>query len=182
MSAEKRLAWWSSPRELLRSILMLDDTRHSIALGTAIGMFVALTPTGGVQMLLVLALSLTVGRFFRFNRLAALITVYVSNPLTMVPICWFEYRVGTLFKGGNWTRHDFQRILQYDGFDAWYQTIVKLFVEIGTPLILGSLIVAATSAALTYPLMLALQNAVRSPNLRRQRRRHKFKKAVSPIV
>jgi uncharacterized protein (DUF2062 family) len=179
MSAATRIAWWSSPREVLRAILMLDDTRHSIAMGTAIGMFIGLTPTGGIQMALVLFLSLLIGRYVRFNRLAALLAVYVSNPLTMVPICWFEYRVGTLFIAGHWTRADFHRILQYDGgFAQWWHTIVKLFFEIGTPLVLGSLIVGALAGVLTYPLMRWLQNVVRSPNLRRQMRRQRIKPAI----
>ena len=38
MAADNRLHWWTSPRTLLRYILMLDDTPHSIALGTAIGL------------------------------------------------------------------------------------------------------------------------------------------------
>lgn len=75
-------AWKYSPRMLLRSILMLDDSAHSIALGTAIGMFIALTPTVGIQMLMVLCVAFLTRPFFKFNQVASLITVYVSNPLT----------------------------------------------------------------------------------------------------
>jgi len=163
------MTWWSSPREILRALLMLRDTRHSVALGTAIGIFIGMTPTVGFQMLLVVALSLAIGRFVRFNRLAALIAVYVSNPLTVAPIYWFNYRVGTLFAEAEWTRRDFRRVLQYDGLSQWWDTIVKLFVEIGTPLIVGSLIVASVLGLATYPLMRWLLNTVRPPKLRRRR-------------
>ena len=118
MPAETRMTWRSSPRELLRTILMLHDTPHSIALGTAIGMFVGLTPTVGFQMLLVVAISLLSWRYFRFNRLAALITVYVSNPLTLMPIYWLNYRVGTLFVPGILTKEEFACIVEYDWLGA----------------------------------------------------------------
>ena len=83
---ESRLRkWWRDPRTLLRTILMLDDTSHSIALGSAIGMFIGLSPTGGIQMMLVMLTSLLTRKFFRFNVMAALIMVYISNPLTAIP-------------------------------------------------------------------------------------------------
>ena len=34
---------------------------------------------------------------FHFNRMAAIIGVYISNPVTMIPIYWFLYKVGTIF-------------------------------------------------------------------------------------
>ena len=81
MSDSRPLRWWSDPRSLLRHILMLDDTPHSIALGTAIGMFIGMTPTVGIQMILVIVFAFLVKPLFTFNRIAALITVYISNPL-----------------------------------------------------------------------------------------------------
>ena len=51
---KKQFHWWSDPRKLLRHILLLDDSAHSIALGTAVGMTIGLTPTVGVQMILVM--------------------------------------------------------------------------------------------------------------------------------
>lgn len=149
-------SWWSNPRLLLRSILMLDDTPHSIALGTALGMFIGITPTGGIQMLLVVALSLTLGRIFRFNRLAALLMVYVSNPITAVPLYWFCYQVGAVFLGADLTKEDFTRIFQYESFDQWSTEFFGLLVDIGGPLLLGSLIVATVAAIVTYPIMLWL--------------------------
>lgn len=155
MSSSK-LAWYSSPRRLLRSILMLDDSAHSIALGTAIGMFIALTPTVGIQMLMVICFAFLTRPFFRFNQFAALITVYVSNPLTLVPIYWFDYKVGTLWVGGSMTQEDFAKILEFEGFSGWWETIMQLMLEVGSPLIIGSLIVATFFSLPTYPIMLRL--------------------------
>lgn len=93
----KNFSWFSDPRQWLRAMLMLDDSSHRIALGAAIGMFIAMTPTVGIQMLLVLLLAVATRRWFRFNKVAALLMVYVSNPLTVVPIYWFSYKVGTIY-------------------------------------------------------------------------------------
>jgi uncharacterized protein len=150
---QARFYWWLDPRSWLRAILMLNDTPHSIALGTAIGVFIALTPTVGIQMLLVLLVGLITRPLFRFNQMAGLIAVYLSNPLTMIPIYWFNYRIGTLFSKETVTRAEFIRMFQYEGFSEWWRTITGLFVTVGTPLVVGSLIVAAVGGGITYPLM-----------------------------
>ncbi len=144
---------WRTPRTLLSQILALEDTDHSKALGVTVGMFIGMTPTVGIQMILVLLLAVLTSRLFYFNRAAALLTVYVSNPLTTLPIYWLDYQVGTWFVAGDVSRDDFSRILEYHGFAEWWHTVLGLFVTIGTPLILGSLIVASICSLATYPLM-----------------------------
>ena len=142
---------WRSPRDLIRTLLMLDDTHHSIAMGVTIGMFIGMTPTVGIQMILVLLFGATFGRWIRFNISAALVTVYISNPLTVVPIYWFDYKVGTYFVGGSASLEHFKQALQYHDFASWLSTITYLFIDVGSPLILGSLIIAVCLAAATYP-------------------------------
>jgi uncharacterized protein (DUF2062 family) len=150
-----------TPRRLLRKILLLDDTAHSIALGTAIGMFIGMTPTVGVQMILVLCLAFATRPFFHFNKVAALLTVYVSNPFTVLPIYWFNYSIGTYFVAATVTYEDFARTLEYEGFAQWWDTVVGLFVRVGSPLILGSLVVATVASVPTYPVILWLVRKVR---------------------
>jgi hypothetical protein len=153
MAKEAKLKWWSSPSTLLRHILGLDDTHHSIALGTTVGMWIGMTPTVGVQMIIVVIVAFLTKPFFHFNRVAALITVYISNPVTMVPIYYMNYKIGTLFYHGDHTIDDFRKVLHYDGFAGWWSTIVELFVNIGVPLLIGSFVVATLCAAATYPTM-----------------------------
>lgn len=155
------LKWWSSPRTLLRYILGLDDSRHSIALGTAVGMFIGMTPTVGVQMIIVIVVAFLTKPLFHFNRMAALLTVYISNPLTMIPIYYFNYKVGTIFFGGDVSHAQFSSIFKYEGFQEWFNTIKELFVVIGSPLIVGSLVVATVLALPTYPLMRYLLKSFR---------------------
>jgi uncharacterized protein len=150
-----------SLRALLRAILMLDDTPHSIALGTAIGMFVGMTPTVGVQMLIVLCIAFLTRPFFHFNRVAAVLTVYVTNPLTIVPVYWFNYCVGTLFVQETVTYERFSSILEYRGFSEWTNTVSHLLSDVGLPLLTGSLIVAVICSLGTYPAMIWLTQRVR---------------------
>ena len=153
MEPRPALKWYSSPRKLLRAILMLDDTQHSIALGTAFGMFIGMTPTVGIQMLIVFLVSVLTRKFFRFNVLAALITVYISNPLTLVPIYYFNFWVGTHFLEGHATEERLGEILGNEaGLGRWDQ-LTTLFVEFGWPLFWGSLVVATVFSLLTYPAM-----------------------------
>ena len=159
MADEKSLRWWSSPRSLLRHVLGLDDTQHSIALGTTVGMFIGMTPTVGIQMIIVMIVAFLTKPLFHFNRVAALITVYISNPVTMLPIYYLNYLVGTIFFGGDHTREQFAGILHYESFSQWWETIVDLFFGVGVPLIVGSLIVATICSAVTYPVMRKLLKA-----------------------
>jgi uncharacterized protein (DUF2062 family) len=156
MADDKSLKWWSDPRTLLRHVLMLDDTPHHIAMGVAVGIFIGMTPTVGVQMILVMIFAFLSNPLFQFNRVAALITVYISNPITMIPIYWFDYKVGTFFVEGTVSRDEFQQIFEYDGFTEWWATIVGLVVDIGWPLAVGTAVVSTVSGVVSYPVILWL--------------------------
>jgi uncharacterized protein (DUF2062 family) len=152
---------WLHPRTLLRYVLSQDDTPHHIALGASIGMFVGLTPTPGVQMLLVLAIYYVCRPVFTFNRPAGLAAVYVSNPLTAVPLAWLSYQVGRLFVGGDLTRAELEALLVHDGV-GWWEAFTHLVVDLGWAYLIGSLVVAAAGGLLTYPVMRYLLHLVQS--------------------
>jgi len=147
------LSWYLSPRLWIREIIGLDDTPRAIALGTAIGTFIAFTPTVGAQMLIVLAVGWLCKPFFRFNKLAGLIAVYISNPVTTLPIYWFNYWVGSFVIPGNLTHERLKTVLNYQDFSQWGQTMWSMLIEIGWPLLLGSFIVGLLCALPTYPLV-----------------------------
>lgn len=98
-------------RDWFVHLLHLDDSAHRIALGAAVGMFVAMTPTIGFQMLLVLLLLW----FIPGNRLAGLPMVWITNPATMVPIYYFNFRLGVLLLGepkGGYLKEDWSRVVR----------------------------------------------------------------------
>lgn len=146
------LLLWSSPRVVLRRILALDDTPHAVALGAAVGMLFGMTPTVGLQTVEVILFALLTRRLFYFNRAAALATIYISNPLTVAPIYYGLYWVGSLFVPGEATLQQFQQILTFEGFAGWWQALTELATDVGMPLAVGTLVVAPVLALITYPL------------------------------
>jgi len=71
-------------------ILYTDDSPHRIALGVAIGLFVAWTPLPGALMLTTLGLTC----LLKANKLAGLAVVWVNNPLTIIAIYYCGYLLG----------------------------------------------------------------------------------------
>ena len=149
-------SWRSSPRTLLRYLISLDDTSHHIALGAAVGIFVGLTPTPGIQMLLVVLLSRICRRMFYFNLPAALVATYASNPITALPLAWLSYRVGRLFVGGDLEQSELEELIRSNSLTELRDLLSALFFELGWAYLIGSLILAAASALATYGLMLAI--------------------------
>jgi len=68
----------------------LKGDPQKIALGMALGVFIAFTPTIPFHMIL----SLTLAHLFRVSRVAALMGVWVSNPLTVPPMYYFSFVIG----------------------------------------------------------------------------------------
>lgn len=140
---------WLSPQYVMRELLSLDDTAHAIALGAAVGMWVGLTPTVGLQITLVIGFWLLIRRVCYFNVTAGMLTVMVSNPLTTPPIYWGSYKLGMLMLGGR-GELQFGKILEFNGLAGWWETVCTLFVQAGWPLLLGSLVLATAIAVPTY--------------------------------
>lgn len=148
--------WWTSPGRLVQRVLTLDDTPHSIALGTAIGMFVGLTPTVGIQMMVVLAIAAITQRLFHFNRLAGVITVYVSNPLTIVPLYAAFYYIGSLMVDAPMSPAEFQERFEQtlnQGWQGWFAPLQFIFAEVAWPMVAGSLLLATLCSIPTYPIV-----------------------------
>jgi len=165
---------WANPRTLLRYLLSLDDTPHRVALGFAVGIFIGLTPTVGVQMILVGLIWYLCRRPVDFNCRAGLVAVYISNPITTIPIYWFNYCVGWAFTGGDLTREEFAKAFEYSSFSEWWVTVWKLFVEIGWPLLIGSAVVGVIGAVVAYPAMYYLLIGFRAA-ARKRREAHRVK-------
>lgn len=144
-------------------MLALDDSPHAIALGVAIGIFVGLTPTVGIQTILILALVFLCRPFFYFNGSAAMAATYVSNPFTMVPLYYFWYRLGARFFSSSISFEDFTAALQFDGVAGWWETVCSLGVQVGIPTVLGGLLTAPFAVALAYPAAYYLVKWSRSP-------------------
>lgn len=138
---------------LIARILQINDTPHAIALGAAIGMFLALTPTVGVQVVLAIAICTVI----RANRIAAVVLVFVSNPVTMIPIYWIDYWIGSFLLGTEMmTREQFnanwQTILDAGMIGGIQEGVRLLFGELGRPMLVGGCVLGLIGAIPTYPI------------------------------
>jgi len=69
---------------------------HSIALGLAIGTFIAITPTLGLDLLVGLLVVLI---YKNLNKLAVFLGLLIWNPITMIPIHLSSLKIGNFFLG-----------------------------------------------------------------------------------
>lgn len=142
-------------RPLLRWIAKLRSSPKAIAGGLAIGMFIAFTPTVGVQLILaVLAATL-----FNVNRPAAIIPVWITNPLTVAPIYSFNYWLGSRICGGPPLSEvsklfiDIGRTmarLEFWDVKEQFLTILHMSKDILIPLLVGSIVVGVLTGFVVY--------------------------------
>ena len=74
----------------------LHGDPHYVAMGMAIGIFVACTPTIPFHTIVAVFLSF----LLRGSKAAAAIGVWFSNPLTIPPLYWASYQIGALLVPG----------------------------------------------------------------------------------
>lgn len=113
--------------------------RKSFCGAVAIGVFFSFIPVP-FQMLLA-ALGAII---LRYNILVAVPTVWISNPVTMVPMFYFCYRIGAA-------------ILDIDtgefNFELSFDWLLTGLLEIWQPFLLGCLVVGLVAAIFSYMLM-----------------------------
>lgn len=71
-------------------VLHIEDSPRKIALGLAIGLFIAWTPLVGLHILLAIVFS----TLFRANKFAAFVSIWVSNIFTFFIIYYPAYLLG----------------------------------------------------------------------------------------
>ncbi len=143
-------------RVFLKKLLQLEDTPESIAWGASLGMFVAWTPTVGIQMIIIGVIN----TLFRVNRLAGIVMVYISNPLTLLPIYYLDYVVGAFLigKGDTISREQFSQIIPatsdgvFDYFVRFFTGLLELGWDVALPTLLGGAVIGLVLAIPTYPL------------------------------
>ena len=142
-----RFVWNRMKNFFVHRVLHVDDTPHRIALGVAIGIFVTWTPTVGFQMALTVVLAWLLGA----NKLVGVPFVWISNPLTLVPIYLPNYYVGRWILGSDVPRPDFGKVVNATGgwmerVSTWWSVTWHAFL----PLCVGGLLVGLILAALVY--------------------------------
>lgn len=169
----------------LRRVIKQEGKPESIAAGVAIGTFISMTPMVGVQMII----SVAIATVARANKIAAAAMAWITNPLTIPPIYYFNYRVGALVLGGETTAEvrakfdilgqaaaDFQWVDFRESVGVVFRAIAGLGGEILWPLILGCLVVGTILGLASYPLTLRAVLAFR------ERRARRSAKKLAPVT
>ena len=174
---------------MLRALGRATGTAHQIALGVAIGFFIGWLPIVGIQM----AVAVVVCTIFRANKVVPIFPIWLTNPVTIVPIYSFNYWVGWLVVGGP-PLSDLAAVLRkmvaipeaapdVGRFEAWWAGIKHSFGELLSmgwdmqlPLWLGCVIVGLALAIPSYYLSLRFvesfrEAVVKKRQLRQDRRR-----------
>lgn len=148
-------------RPILRWILKLRSSPRAIAGGLGVGMFIAFTPTVGIQIIL----AVVAATICNVNRPAAIAPVWITNPVTVAPVYTFNYWLGTFIWPGP-PLEDVKELftnlatalthLQFWDMKEAVLAMLQIGIEILIPLLIGSLEVAVVLGILTYFISLKL--------------------------
>lgn len=122
--------------QLLHDPRLWRFNRRTTVRGLAAGAFCAFIPIPW-QMLLAAAAA----AWWRFNLPVAVAMVWITNPLTMPPILFFNYRFGVWLLG---------RSPEPWGFEPTLDWMLQKLNTVGLPLLAGSMATAVIAAILTF--------------------------------
>ncbi len=172
--SDKVKQYWKRAKDFcVYKVLHADDPPHRLALGIAVGMFVTMTPLIGFQMMITIFLAW----LLRANKLVGIPLVWISNPVTFIPIYYPCYRLGCLLLGETVVNEKWSKLgtewneligdpattwgIWWEGLtDIWWEGLTDFIA----PLCLGCLVVGTVLAILSYYVSLY---AIRSYRLRR---------------
>ena len=140
-------------------IIQSTGSIRQVDWGVAIGVFFALTPTVGVQMYTVALLWAFCRHVLNtnFNLTVALAMVWISNPLTMIPLYYLFLVSGYTVMGTedklSFAHFDSQLSAFNEMENAW-DTVAGAFrfliLELGWPMVVGSMFFAIPGAIISY--------------------------------
>ena len=156
-TAEKRkIPWYDLKSQFLniwKKLIHLKADPHDIAFGLALGIFVGFLPIMGIQMAVAGLVCLP---FKRANKPAAIAGVWITNPLTVIPIYAFIYWVGTFFYPSDHIvtpstiMAKMRAVLELEGFVAQTKGFLALGADIFLPMCIGGAVVGLIAMVPTY--------------------------------
>ena len=167
---EKLQYYWKLIKDFcVLQILHADDPPHRLALGIAVGIFVAFMPLVGIQMGVTVFLAWLVGA----NKLVGVPLVWITNPVTIIPIYYPCYRFGCALLGEpvlteRWSELGQRWTVLAASADVSWGEKVKFWwgglMDFVLPLCVGCLVVSTVLGILSYYISLY---AIRAYRLRR---------------
>lgn len=131
-------------RKILYEFKNIRNEPSQIAWGGAIAIFVAVTPTMGIQTVLALFLA----TLFKVNRIVAGVLVWVTNVFTAIPIYYIVCSVGKIILSREIEYTSLKKVSWYDWNSYW-----DFFISHFLALWLGALVVGTVSGGITYILL-----------------------------
>lgn len=133
---------------LIYRILGVADTPHRIAWGVSLGFLIAVTPTFGVQIMLYVALS----TLLRANKISGVPLLFITNPLTLVPVYYAEWRLGCKMLGRLSAGEDpaAADILRRPAQSESWAELGRALLDVSGELWLGSIAVGLVGGAIGY--------------------------------
>ena len=110
--------------------------RRSVSLAFAVGFWAMYTPPLPLQMVIAAILAI----YFNANLPISVALVWITNPVTWLPMYFFAYKVGSLVLG--------QGSFQFDQFSQLF-SIEKAW-ELGAPLLIGCFLLMNAGAVIGY--------------------------------
>ena len=164
---------------LVHNVLHADDTPHAIALGVSIATFITFLPLIGLQTIL----SVTLAAIFRANKAVCFPIVWITNPVTAIPIYYPCFVLGRLILGpsGGLSGHEVIQRLTHAGTKGsmlevqFWKDMLFTMAGLGVELWVGSAMVAALLALLSYPFSRWAISAYRERHRQRLLRRQLFR-------
>ncbi len=149
--------WYLKPfRRLLDEHGLWSTHRRSVVPAFALGLFLGLLPLPGHMIFAGIA-----ALYLRINLPVAVIATLVTNPLTIGPLLYLDYRVGAYVLGL------VPQPLEIEWTLEWFRTRL---VDVWKPMLVGSLVVAPLGAALGYGLLTLIWRVSTGLRFRRRRR------------
>ncbi|WP_339135989.1 MAG: DUF2062 domain-containing protein [Candidatus Electrothrix sp. GW3-4] len=130
--------------------LRLQDVPSSLALGSALGASIAITPTLPLHTICIVGLTL----LLRVNTIAALIAgTIVSNPLTFAAQYYLSWKIGSILLPGrlDWEQlHEVLVLVRQSSFLEGIKTMGQLGFDAMLVLQTGGLVLAIPLGIITY--------------------------------
>ena len=136
-------------KELVLNLVKLHNTPPEIALGVAIGVFIAIVPLYGFHTIMVIIAAIMVRRA---NKVAILVGTNISIPPTLPFITWTGYDIGRLVLGNHYPT------LEWSFFK---NVSIQKVADFYLPLFLGSLVLGLIMSVVFYFITLASIKIIR---------------------
>ena len=151
------MRWYLKPfRRVLEEPGLWSTHRRNVVSAFALGLFVGLLPLPGHMIFAGIA-----AVWLRVNLPVAVVATLITNPLTIGPLLYLDYRVGAYLLGM------VPQPLDIEWTMDWFRTRLG---DVWKPMLVGSLVVAPVGALLGYGLLNLFWRVSTGLRFRRRRR------------